>query len=207
MSHYSRLPRPARRALVALSCLLALGAPTFAAPPAPAQMAGDAEIAKRVDALLAQMTLQEKIGQLTQLFLFAPQMYKGAEDRVRKGEIGSFLFVTDAAAINPFQKVAVGGSRRKIPILFGFDVIHGFRTQFPVPLAMASSFDPKAVERAQTVAAREASAVGVRWPFAPMVDIARDARWGRIVEGAGEDPYLGSAMAAAQVRGFQGTRS
>jgi beta-glucosidase len=131
-------------------------------------------------------------------------MYAGAEDRVRKGEIGSFLFVTDPASINRFQKVAVEESRLKIPILFGFDVIHGFKTVFPVPLGMAASWDPALVEQAHTVAAREAAAVGVKWTFAPMVDIARDARWGRIVEGAGEDPYLGSAIARAQVRGFQG---
>src|ERR1043165_2274703 len=120
------------------------------------------------------------------------------------GKIGSLLFVTDPALINRFQKVAVENSRLKIPLLFGFDVIHGFRTIFPVPLAMASSWDPALVEQAQTVAASEARAVGIRWTFAPMLDIARDPRWGRIVEGAGEDPFLGSRMAAAKGRGFQG---
>jgi len=160
---------------------------------------------RRVDELLSQMTIDEKVGQLHQLFFFSqfmkPEMF---EPDIRAGRIGSLLFVTDPAIINRLQKVAVENSRLKIPLLFGFDVIHGFRTIFPVPLAMASSWDPAVVEQAQTVAASEARAVGIRWTFAPMLDIARDPRWGRIVEGAGEDPFLGSRMAAAQVRGFQG---
>ncbi|HEX7334305.1 MAG TPA: beta-glucosidase BglX [Pyrinomonadaceae bacterium] len=160
---------------------------------------------RRVDALVSQMTIEEKVGQLNQLFYFTqfmkPEM---VEPGIREGKIGSLLFVTDPATINRFQKVAVEQSRLKIPLLFGFDVIHGFRTIFPVPLAMASSWDPALVEKAQEVAAREARAAGIRWTFGPMVDIARDPRWGRIVEGAGEDPYLGSRMAAAHVRGFQG---
>ena len=126
------------------------------------------------------------------------------EPDIRAGKVGSLLFVTDPAIINRFQKIAVENSRLKIPLLFGFDVIHGFHTIFPVPLAMAASWDPALVEQAQSVAASEARAVGIRWTFAPMLDIARDPRWGRIVEGAGEDPYLGSRMAAAHVRGFQG---
>lgn len=162
-------------------------------------------IDRRVDELLSQMTIEEKVGQLNQLFYFTqfmkPEM---VEPGIREGKIGSLLFVTDPATINRFQKVAVEQSRLKIPLLFGFDVIHGFRTIFPVPLAMASSWDPALVEKAQEVAAREARAAGVRWTFAPMVDIARDPRWGRIVEGAGEDPFLASRMAAAHVRGFQG---
>jgi beta-glucosidase len=162
---------------------------------------------QRASALLAQMTLAEKIGQLNQLFFFSSfQKEEFLYDGIRKGEIGSLLFVTDPAVINRFQKTAVTESRLKIPLLFGFDVIHGFHTIFPVPIAMAASWDPKMVEGAQTVAAREARAVGINWTFAPMVDIARDPRWGRIVEGAGEDPYLGAAMSGAQVRGFQGDR-
>jgi len=151
------------------------------------------------------MTIEEKVGQLNQLF-FLKQFMKPEmlEPDIRSGKVGSLLFVTDPAIINRFQKVAVENSRLKIPLLFGFDVIHGFHTIFPVPLAMASSWDPALVEQAQSVAASEARAVGIRWTFAPMLDIARDPRWGRIVEGAGEDPYLGSRMAAAQVRGFQG---
>ena len=162
-------------------------------------------IDRRVDALLAQMTIDEKVGQLHQLFYFKQFMKPDAlEPDIRAGKVGALLFITHPALINRFQKVAVENSRLKIPLLFGFDVIHGFRTVFPVPLAMASSWDPALVEQAQSVAAREARAAGVQWTFAPMVDIARDPRWGRIVEGAGEDPFLGSRMAAAQVRGFQG---
>ncbi len=128
------------------------------------------------------------------------------DERILKGEVGSLLFVRDPAEINRLQHLAMEKSRLHIPLLFGFDVIHGYRTIYPVPLALAASWDPATAERAQRMAAREASAVGIRWTFAPMVDIARDPRWGRIMEGAGEDPYLGSRMAEAQVRGFQGDK-
>jgi beta-glucosidase len=148
------------------------------------------------------MTPEEKMGQLSQLFVLGPSA--SIEKHVRAGEVGSLLFVTDPAQINRLQHVAVEQSRLHIPLLFGLDVIHGFRTVFPVPIGLAASWDPALVEGAQAVAAEEARAAGVHWTFAPMVDIARDPRWGRIVEGAGEDPYLGSAIAAAQVRGFQG---
>jgi beta-glucosidase len=150
------------------------------------------------------MTPEEKLGQLNQLFRFAPS--PEMDDRIKKGLIGSLLFVTDPAEINRLQRLAVDNTRLHIPLLFGFDVIHGFRTIFPIPLAMAASWDPAQVERAQTIAAAEARSVGIDWAFAPMLDIARDPRWGRVMEGAGEDPYLGSAMARAQVRGFQGPR-
>jgi beta-glucosidase len=152
------------------------------------------------------MTLEEKIGQMNQLFFFGSKPIESIDTGIRKGQIGSLLFVTDPTLINRLQKVAVTESRLKIPLIFGFDVIHGFHTIFPVPIGMAASWDPKMVEGVQTVAAREARAVGINWTFAPMVDIARDPRWGRIVEGAGEDPYLGAAMSRAQVRGFQGDR-
>ena len=168
--------------------------------------AADPQARLRANALLAQMTIDEKIGQMNQLFFFPFQQVESFNDGIRKGQIGSLLFVTDPALINRLQKVAVTESRLKIPLIFGFDVIHGFHTIFPVPIATAASWDPKMAERGQTIAAREARAVGINWTFAPMVDIARDPRWGRIVEGAGEDPYLGSAMSAAQVRGFQGDR-
>ncbi|MEO5587918.1 MAG: beta-glucosidase BglX [Novosphingobium sp.] len=158
----------------------------------------------RADALLAQMTLEEKVGQVGQQFVFGPN--PAIDVQVREGKLGSLLFVTEPAIINRFQRIAVTESRLKIPLLFGFDVIHGFRTIFPVPLANAASFDPATAERGQAIAAAEARAVGIHWAFAPMVDIARDPRWGRIVEGAGEDPYLGAAMGRAQVRGFQGAR-
>jgi beta-glucosidase len=160
----------------------------------------------RADALIAQMTPDEKAGQLSQYFYLQiiPPLAERVVKLIDKGGVGSALFVTDPHEINRLQKIAVEQSRLKIPLLFGFDVIHGLHTVFPVPLGMAASWDPKIVEDAQSVAAAEARAIGVHWAFAPMVDIARDPRWGRIVEGAGEDPYLGSIMAAAQVRGFQG---
>ena len=167
-----------------------------AAPP------DDAAVHQSADTLLKQMTLEEKIGQLSQLFDFAKS--KEIDDAVASGQLGSLLFVTDPAEINRLQHLAVEKTRLHIPLIFGFDVIHGFRTIFPVPIAMAASWDPSAAVKAQTIAAKEARSVGIEWAFAPMLDIARDPRWGRIVEGAGEDPYLGSAMAAAQVRGFQG---
>ena len=163
------------------------------------------DVRKRVDELLKKMTLDEKIGQLNQVSAADFLAPENREEMIAKGEIGSFLWTVDPARIDKFQHIAVEQSRLHIPLLFGYDVIHGFRTVFPSPLAMASSWDPSVEEKAQMFAAREARAVGIHWTFAPMVDIARDARWGRIVEGAGEDPYLGMAMARAQVRGFQGS--
>lgn len=150
------------------------------------------------------MTLEEKLGQLQQLGHADGNYRQEHLDLVRRGLVGSFLNVPGARNVNELQRIAVEESRLKIPLLFGFDVIHGYRTIFPIPLGQASSWDPAAAERAAAVAAREAAAAGLRWTFAPMVDIARDPRWGRIAEGAGEDPYLGAAMARAQVRGFQG---
>lgn len=168
--------------------------------------AADRQTRQRAAALLAQMTLDEKLGQMNQLFSFLPQPDEALINGIRKGQIGSLLFVTDPALINRLQRVAVTESRLKIPLILGFDVTHGFYTIFPVSIGMAASWDPKMVEAVQGVAAREARAVGINWTFAPMVDIARDPRWGRIVEGAGEDPYLGAAMAQAHVRGLQGER-
>lgn len=133
-----------------------------------------------------------------------PPANKAALEALQKTGVGAMLFVSDPAEANRLQKIAVEQTRLKIPLLFGFDVIHGLRTIFPVPLAVAASWDPQLAEQSQAVAAAEARAVGIHWAFAPMLDIARDPRWGRIVEGPGEDPYLASAMAAAQVRGFQG---
>lgn len=165
----------------------------------------ESEVAARVETLLGQMSLVEKIGQLNQVggVAFAPG--PKAEDQIRVGGAGSVLWVNDTKRFNELQKIAVEESPSGIPLLFALDVIHGYRTIFPVPLAMASSWDPAVPEKSQAVAAQEARAAGIHWTFAPMIDIARDARWGRIVEGAGEDPYLGSAMAVAQVRGFQGS--
>jgi beta-glucosidase len=169
-----------------------------------ASVPSENEVVMQVKTLLERMSLAEKVGQLTQIggadFIPGPT----PEDIIRQGGAGSVLWLNDTKKFNVLQKIAVEESPSKIPLLFALDVIHGFRTIFPVPLAMASSWDPTLVEQAQAVAAKEARAAGLHWTFGPMLDIARDARWGRIVEGAGEDPFLGSAMAAAQVRGFQG---
>jgi beta-glucosidase len=168
----------------------------------------DPSLDVRVESLLHEMTLEEKIGQLVQYSAGQPTGpgtgrtdYK---DMIARGQIGSLFNVIDTPLVNEYQHIAVEKSRLHIPLIFGLDVIHGFRTEFPVPLAMASTWEPSLVEKASHVAALEASAIGIRWTFSPMVDIARDARWGRIVDSAGEDPYLGSAMAAAYVRGYQG---
>ncbi len=175
-----------------------LAGQTASAPP-------DAEVNHFIDSLLGKMSVAEKVGQMEQAAgqaMYTPPAK--AEELVRQGGVGSFLFFTDPVRINELQRLAMTQSRLHIPLLFGYDVIHGFRTIAPIPLAMASSWDPGLVTRTQAMAAKEARAAGVDWAFAPMVDIARDARWGRIMESAGEDPYLGSTMAAAQVRGFQG---
>jgi beta-glucosidase len=168
----------------------------------------DAAIEARVEALLKQMTLEEKVGQLAQYSSGAPTGPSAGNvdypNMIARGEIGSLFNLDSARAANQYQRIAVERSRLHIPLLFGLDVIHGFRTTFPVPLALASTWDPSIVEKAARIAAQESSAAGVRWVFSPMVDIARDPRWGRIVEGAGEDPYLGSVMARAYVRGYQG---
>ena len=177
----------------------------LAAPVAQAQRARR-DVERRIETLLGRMTLEEKLGQLQQLDGHADGRFKDEQpELVRKGLLGSTLNVRGVRNTNELQRIAVEGTRLKIPLIFGFDVIHGYRTIFPVPLAEASSWDPASVERAAQVAAAEARASGVHWTFAPMVDIARDARWGRIVEGSGEDPYLGAALARARVRGFQGT--
>src|SRR5690349_2936728 len=163
------------------------------------------QIEDRINKRIAQMTLEEKLGQLQQLDGEANGNYRPEHIEMRRrGRLGSTLNVRGAKRVNELQRIAVEQSRLKIPLLFGFDVIHGYRTIFPISLGEAASWDTAAVERAAAVAAAESAASGVRWTFAPMVDVARDARWGRISEGAGEDPYLGSAMARARVLGFQG---
>ena len=163
-----------------------------------------ADVEQRINSLISQMTLEEKLGQLQQLDGESNGNYRPEHlELARKGLLGSVLNVRGAARTNELQRAAME-SRLKIPVLFGFDVIHGYRTVFPVPLAEASSWDPAAAEKSASIAALEARAAGVHWTFAPMLDIARDPRWGRIVEGAGEDPFLGAAIARARVRGFQG---
>ena len=164
-------------------------------------------VEERTADLLARLTVEEKAGQLVQYFSMPPEaggQAATAESAVRRGAAGSVLFVRDARTANRLQRIASEGSRHSIPLLLGFDVVHGLRTVFPVPIALAATWSPSIIEESQSVAAREARAVGIHWTFAPMVDVARDPRWGRIVEGAGEDPVLGAVVAAAQVRGFQG---
>ncbi|MCU0574064.1 MAG: glycoside hydrolase family 3 C-terminal domain-containing protein [Syntrophobacteraceae bacterium] len=163
-------------------------------------------IEHRVDSLLTMMTLEEKLGQLNQLSGRWDEKYITAEDSemIKQGRIGSFLNVAGATNTRKVQELAMKSSRLRIPLLFGMDVVHGFRTIFPIPLAESCTWDPVAVQQTARVAAIEASASGIHWTFAPMVDIARDPRWGRIAEGSGEDPCLGAVMAAARVRGFQG---
>lgn len=162
----------------------------------------------RVDSLLKQMTLDEKVGQLNQYnddgIATGPVTVDGdKENQIRRGEVGSMLNVFTVARMRQFQDIAMQ-SRLKIPLIFGQDVIHGYKTTFPIPLGEAASWDMEAIKLSARIAATEASAGGVHWTFAPMVDISRDPRWGRVMEGAGEDPYLGSAIAKARVKGFQG---
>ena len=201
---------------LAASLIAALALRSFPAdalqPPAPPLHTGlyDPAIEARVEALLKRMTLDEKVGQLAQYSAGQPTGpgtgRTDYNDMLAHGQIGALFNISTARETNAYQHIAVEKSRLHIPVVFGLDVIHGFRTEFPIPLGLASSWDPALVEQAARVAAREASATGIRWTFSPMVDIARDARWGRIAEGAGEDPFLGSAMAVAYVRGYQGER-
>jgi beta-glucosidase len=175
------------RHILILTVLLAAPAPVFA---------------QNLDSLLTRMTLEEKLGQLNLLSAngrASPQQM----DLVRAGKLGGLFNVIGAENTTPVQRIAVTESRLKIPLLFGLDVIHGYRAIFPIPLGEAGTFDPEAAEATARAAGQEAAAFGINWTYAPMVDIARDPRWGRIAEGSGEDPYLGSLMAAARVRGFQ----
>jgi beta-glucosidase len=175
------------------------------APPAPAYL--PLTRVERVEDLLARMSIEEKVGQMTQVSLFEKQDDEKVDailDRVREGRIGSFLNAPSLDARNELQRAAVETSRLGIPLIFGRDVIHGYRTIFPIPLGMAASFDPGLARAAAAVAAREASEVGIDWTFAPMVDVTREPRWGRVAEGYGEDPLVASRFGAAVVRGFQG---
>jgi beta-glucosidase len=168
----------------------------------------DRALNDRVDALLAKMTLEEKIGQLVQYSAgdaTGPESSKNEYGpMIAKGEVGSLLNVIGAELTNKYQKIAIEKSRLHIPLIFGYDVIHGHRTGFPIPLAISGSFDPSAGEAVARTSGKEARADGIQWVFSPMVDITRDARWGRIIESSsGEDPFLGSAMARAWVKGYQ----
>ena len=178
----------------------------------PSSNAGDTEIEKKVEELLSKMTLDEKIGQMNQytsqweLTGPAPGNVDSAAfyKMVIDGKIGSMLNVTGVVATEKIQRLAVDSSRLGIPLILGYDVIHGYKTMFPIPLGETASWEPELAKLSSKIAAKEASAAGLHWTFAPMVDIARDARWGRIMEGAGEDPFLGAKFAAARVHGFQG---
>lgn len=192
--------------------------------PAPAQQSGpstltnhalrsalnDPDTERKIDILLQKMTLEEKVGQLVQYSAGQPTGpgtgRTDYNDMIQKGQIGALFNIVTAREVNALQHIAVEKSRLRIPIIFGLDVIHGFRTEFPIPLGLAATWDPELVQKAARVAAREASASGIRWTFSPMIDIARDGRWGRMAEGAGEDPYLDSLMARAFVLGYQGER-
>lgn len=166
------------------------------------QEKGDAAIEQKVTSLLSKMTLEEKLGQMNQI-----SSYGNIEDMsglIKKGEVGSILNEVEPIRINALQRVAIEESRLGIPLLMARDVIHGFKTIFPIPLGQAASFNPQVAEDGARVAAIEAASVGIRWTFAPMIDIARDPRWGRIAEGCGEDTYLTTVMGVAMVKGYQG---
>ncbi len=169
------------------------------------------DVEKKVDSVLALMTLEEKVGQMIQYNgswdLTGPASGTGnkqKEERLKKGLVGSMLNVTSMEAIRNAQQLNMENSRMKIPLLFGYDVIHGYRTIFPVPLAETASWDMEAAERSARIAALESVAEGINWTFSPMIDVSRDARWGRIMEGSGEDPYLTSKVGVAKIRGYQG---
>ncbi len=164
----------------------------------------DTVLEVKIDHLISQMTLDEKAGQLNQLSHEWQADPVDVESEIKKGHIGSFLFVKDVHLRNHYQRLAVSESRLGIPLIFGYDVIHGYRTIFPIPLGESASWDLDLMEQTASIAAKEARTVGIDWTFSPMVDIARDPRWGRIAEGAGEDPYLGALIAKAKVRGYQG---
>lgn len=169
-------------------------------------------IEEKIDSLLALMTLDEKVGQMNQYNGFwevtGPAPAEGVNkikyEHLRSGMVGSMLNVRGVKDVRAMQELAVNESRLGIPLIFGFDVIHGHKTLAPIPLAEAASWDLQAIENSARVAATEASALGITWTFAPMIDISRDARWGRVMEGAGEDPFLGSAIGVARIKGFQG---
>ena len=193
------------------SLLLALAlAPAAQAQkkPAPTASTTDQKMKQYVDDLLAKMTTEEKIGQLNLVSVgfdvTGPVVSKDVDANIRKGNVGGVFNTYTPIAIRKLQEMAIKESRLHIPLMFGYDVIHGHRTVFPIALGLAASWDLKAIEQSARIAAEEASADGLDWVFSPMVDIARDARWGRISEGAGEDPYLGSRVAEAMVRGYQG---
>src|SRR5688500_9876026 len=170
--------------------------------------AQDAKMKAFVDALMKKMTLDEKLGQLNLPgsgdIVTGQASNSDIGKKIKDGKVGGLFNIKSLEKIKAVQKVAVEESRLKIPLIFGMDVIHGYETVFPIPLGLSCSWDMKAIERSAQIAAAEASADGICWTFSPMVDIARDPRWGRIAEGSGEDAYLGSQIAIAMVKGYQG---
>src|ERR1700674_3739501 len=166
--------------------------------------AGLPDTEQRINALLARMTLDEKIGQMSQSTSLQPPLTDQIKDQIRKGRWGSFLNAGTPRDREEAQRIALKESRLGIPLLFGRDVIHGYRTIFPIPLGQSASWDPDLIREAARIAAREATSEGIRWTFAPMLDVTRDPRWGRVAETLGEDPYLIGVLGAAMIRGFQG---
>lgn len=195
--------------LLAASLYITLNSITAFAKPAPLPYKDkNLSVESRVDDLIKRMTLEEKVAQLIQSTAGnnTNPNNLGASPKLLDGKVGSILtFIDDPAIRNSIQKQAIENTRLSIPIIFGYDVIHGYRTTYPIPLAQACSFNPGLVSKACAIAAEEASTVGIDWTFAPMIDVARDPRWGRVAEGYGEDPYVNGVFAAASVRGFQGT--
>jgi beta-glucosidase len=170
----------------------------------------DSKMNSYIADLMKKMTLDEKIGQLNLLTAGAgiptgAAVNTDVEQKIKDGKIGGLFGISGVDKIRRAQEIAVTSSRLKIPLLFGSDIIHGYRTTFPIPLALASSWDMTMIEKTARTASLEATADGLNWTFSPMVDIARDPRWGRVAEGSGEDPYLGSQIARAMVKGYQGT--
>jgi beta-glucosidase len=169
-------------------------------------------VEEQINALILEMTLEERAGQLTQFSdpgdITGPapdgERVRKKRELIKSGVIGSVLNVVGAEKVRMYQKIAVEESRLGVPMIFGYDVIHGQKTMFPIPLAEAASWDLDLIEQSARIAAVEAAAQGVNWTFAPMIDVSRDPRWGRVMEGAGEDPFLGAEVAVARVRGFQG---
>src|SRR6201990_1512559 len=171
--------------------------------------AQDTKMNEYITKLMSQMTVEEKIGQLNLVIpggaVTGTVVSKDVDNKIRAGNVGGLCGITGPDKVRQAQDIAVKDSRLHIPLIFGLDVIHGHRTMFPIPLGMSATWDMGLIERSAKIAASEATGEGINWVFSPMVDIARDARWGRISEGSGEDPYLGSQIAKAMVKGYQGT--